>query len=145
MIIIAYFDLDIYQFDIMNTFINALMDELIYVRYLDGFHVFSHCLRVLRALYSLPWSLLLWYNDLSKTFKELSLHLVLESSCLFTNDKIIVFFFVDDIIVLCHLSNQSVYELFKSELLKVYNMREMRELKWFLEIYILWDYKQRKI
>ena len=35
--IAAYFNLDIYQFDAINAFCNALIDKLIYVRYPDRF------------------------------------------------------------------------------------------------------------
>jgi hypothetical protein len=73
MAISAYFDLDIHQFNAMNAFINSLNDELIYVRFPDGFHKRGHCLKLLRALYGLPRSPLLWFNDLLACFKRLGL------------------------------------------------------------------------
>jgi len=48
---------------------------------------------------------------------------------LFSNDKLIVFFYVDNIIVLYHLSNIFAYHEFKEKLLDAYKMREMGELK----------------
>jgi len=59
MAIAAYFNLDIYQFDAINAFCNALIDELIYVRYPDGFQVPGSCLKLLKALYGMPRSALL--------------------------------------------------------------------------------------
>ena len=55
----AYFDLNIQQFDVINAFTNATIDELIYVRYPDGYHVLGHCLKLRKALYRLPRSPLL--------------------------------------------------------------------------------------
>ena len=39
MAIAAYFDLDIYQFDAINAFTNAYLDEDVFVRFPDGFSV----------------------------------------------------------------------------------------------------------
>jgi hypothetical protein len=146
MAIAAYFDLDIYQFDAINAFTNAFIDETIYVKYPEGFEVKNQCLKVLRALYGLPRSPLLWHKELSRTLVlKLGLRPTAESPCLFTNSKLIVFFYVDDIVVLSHPDNQSAYDDFRSGLLDAYQMREMGELKWFLGIRVLRDRGERKI
>ncbi len=129
MAIVAYFDLDIQQFDVINAFTNATINELIYVQYPDGYHVSCHCLKLRKALYSLLRSLLLWYNDLAKAFKSLGLRLIPKTLCLFYNDKIIMFFYVDDIVVLYHLSYRVAYDDFRAKLLKTYNIREIGDLK----------------
>ena len=59
MAIAAYFNLDIHQFDAVNAFCNAFLNEDVYVRYPDGFQVPGSCLKLIRALYSLPKSPLL--------------------------------------------------------------------------------------
>jgi hypothetical protein len=107
----AHFDLDIYQFDAINAFINSYVDETIYVRYPDGFQVPGKCLRLVRALYGLPRSPFLWWKDFSSTLQKIGLHQVSESPCLYTNDKIIVFFYVDDIAALCHVRRNSILSL----------------------------------
>ena len=73
MLIAAYFDLDIYQFDAINVFTNVYLDEDVYARFPDGFSVQGKCLKLIKALYRLPRSPLLWFNDLSATFKKLGL------------------------------------------------------------------------
>jgi len=78
-----------------------------------------------------PRSPLLWYNELAGCFIEMGLKSVPDTNCLFSNDKLIVFFYVDDIVVLCHPSNRSLYARFREEFLKAYKMRERGELKWF--------------
>ncbi len=145
MAIAAYFDLDIHQFDAINAFTNAAIDELIYVRYPDGYHVPGHCLMLRKALYGLPRSPLLWYNDLAKAFKSLGLRPIPETPCLFCNDRIIVFFYVDDIVVLYLPSHRAAYDNFRTKFLKVYNMREIGDLKWFLGIRVIRDRTQRKL
>ena len=145
MAIAAYFNLDIYQFDAINAFCNALIDELIYIRYPDGFQVPGSCLKLLKALYGMPRSALLWYNKLFSLLTKLGLKPVLDTNCLFSNDKLIIFFYVDDIVILYHPSNISAYHEFREKLLDAYKMREMGELKWFLGIRIVRDRALRKI
>jgi hypothetical protein len=55
-IITAYFDLEIKQFDIINTFINTERDSnrpIIIYKLLDGFKVADYIIEVNRALYRL--------------------------------------------------------------------------------------------
>jgi hypothetical protein len=116
MAIAAYFDLDIFQLDAVSVFTNADLDEEVYIRCPDRFIKEGFCLLLLKALYGLLRALLLWFNHLCKTMKSLGLEPVPEYVCLFTSDKLIVFFFVDDICVLCYPKNRSVYIDFKAKL-----------------------------
>jgi len=52
------------------------------------------------ALYRLKVLLLLWYKELTSTLAEFGLKPVLGTNCLYTNGRLIVFFYVDDIAVL---------------------------------------------
>ena len=145
MAIAAYFDLEMEQFDAINAFTNSLIDELIYVRYPEGFTVPGYCLRLNRALYGLRRSPLLWFTDFSTTLVRLGLEQVPEAQCLFKNSKLILFFYVDDICILYHRNNREAYEAFRTQLLREYEMRELGELRWFLGIRIVRDRIQRKI
>ena len=80
--IAAYFNLDIHQFDVNNAFTNSDINELVYIRYPDGFQEPGHCLKLRKALYGLPRSPFLWFNHLTTCFQKLGLHLVLELVCL---------------------------------------------------------------
>ena len=76
---------------------------------------------------------------------QLGLKPVLECPCLFTNTELIVFFFVDDIVVLFHPSNRTAYDNFKQRLMAKLILREIGELRWFLGIRIVRDRTQRKV
>ena len=121
----------------MNAFINSLNNKLIYVRFPDGFHERGHCLKLLRALYGLLRSPLLWFNDLSACFKRLGLTQHPETPCVFSNDKIIAFFYINDIIILSYPRHREAYKTFRIKLLKAYKMREIGKLKWFLGIRVI--------
>lgn len=146
MAIAAYFDLDMHQFDAINAFCNAAIDEVIYVRWPDGFQVPETCLLLQRALYGLPRSPLLWENLITKYMvEELDLHPVPGVNCIYTNNKLIVFFYVDDIVVLSLSSDRLAYDQFRTALMGAYKMRDMGELKWFLGIRVVRDRLARKI
>ena len=53
MAIVAIFDLDCWQGDAVNAFANSLIDEVVYIKYLNGFVIKSKCLLLVRVLYGL--------------------------------------------------------------------------------------------
>jgi hypothetical protein len=77
--------------------------------------------------------------------QALGLRPVPECACLFTNKKLIVFFYVDDIVVLFHRRDRQSYEAFRRALMSHFQLREIGELKWFLGIRILRDQIYHKI
>jgi hypothetical protein len=143
--IAAQFDLDIHQLDAINAFTNSDLDEEVYIRFPDGFEKLGFCIRLLRALYRLRRSPLLWFTDFTSTLRKLGLQLVPEAECLYINNKLIVFFFVDDIAILSRTLDIDVYQSFQTRLYKHYEMRDLGELKWFLGIYIIHNRLKRKI
>ena len=52
-----------------------------------------------------------------------------EIKCLFINDYMILFFFVNDIIVFYHSRNVKQMNEFEQKLFSVYEMRNMSEIK----------------
>jgi hypothetical protein len=105
----------------------------------------SNYLRVIQALYGIPQSLLLWFKHLTAIIERLGFKPVLESACLYTNSRIIVFFYVDDIIIMVYPKYYSDFLNFKTKLIAVYEIRDIGELKWFLGIRVMRDRLRRRI
>ena len=145
MAIACYFDLEIFQYDAVNAFVNAKIDEDVFVRCPEGFEVEGKHLLLLRALYGLRRSPLLWFNELSTTLSKLDLKPVSEAHCLFINDRILVFFYVDDICVLCHKSELPYYHTFHDKLMRSYELRKLENFEWFLGIRIVRNRSERKL
>ena len=59
---------------------------------------------------------------------KLELKPITEEACLFVSDELILFFYVDDIVVLFLKKNEKVYQKFKKKLMDCYEMREIGEL-----------------
>jgi hypothetical protein len=145
MAIAARFDLEAVQIDAVNAFINGLLDEEVYTYLPDGFKVPGKLLRLRRALYGLRRSPLLWLQELSSALLELGLKPIPEAQCLFTNGRIIVFFYVDDIVILYHKSHQSEFTQFKQSLLQKYEFKDLGELKWFLGIRVIRNREDQRL
>lgn len=145
MAITAKFDLETRQLDAVNAFTNIVLDEDVYVQFPDGYRRRGWVLKLLRALYGLRRSPLLWQKDLTAAFEKLGLRQSQEEPCLFTNSWLTVFFFVDDIVLLYRARYQDAADEFIVKLKTQYEMKDLGELKWFLGIRVLRDRAARKL
>ncbi|KAF7567672.1 hypothetical protein PtrM4_142630 [Pyrenophora tritici-repentis] len=140
MALTAAFGLKAYQYDVLNAFLNAPLEKLVYVQTLDPYvEELGKVLELKRALYGLKDAPLLWYKYLKETLIKLGLKSVKDVPCLFTNERLIVFFYVDDIVVLVHPGHLDDHQEFERRLEAVYDLRKLGELKWFLGIRVLRD------
>ena len=80
------------------------------------------------ALYGLKISPLLWYKELTSSLTEFGLKLVLGTSCLYTDGRLIVFFYVDDIAALVAKKDLLRLEEFEAKLLHRYEIRALGDL-----------------
>jgi hypothetical protein len=65
---------------------------------------------------------LLWYKEFTKTFTELGLKPVKDAPCLWKNDKLLVFFYVNDIVVLAKPAHTAALDNFERKLLRQYEI-----------------------
>jgi hypothetical protein len=145
MAIMAAFDLEARQYDAVNAFTNSTLDEVVHCACLEGYAIEGVCLLLLRALYGLRRSPLLWLKEFSKTLQELDLQEVPGEPCLYTNDWLIVFFYVDDIVTLCRKEHLPRLESFEKSLMARYEIRSLGELNWFLGIRVVRDREAKKV
>ena len=87
-------------------------------------------------LYRLKISPLLWYKELTGTLTKFRLKLVLGTNCLYTDGRLIVFFYIDDIAVLYTKKDFLRLEEFEAKLLHQYKIHVLGDLQWFLGIQI---------
>ncbi|KAI1507549.1 Pol protein [Pyrenophora tritici-repentis] len=138
------FGLLMFQYDAMNAFLNARVPRKLYCNTPEGFTTqFGALLLLRRALYGLKEAPLLWYQDLANTLQDLGLKQIPNTPCLFANNSLIVFFYVDDIVVLVHPSKLDIHKEFQDKLFKKYELRSMGQLNWFLGIRVVRDISQQ--
>ena len=145
MALAAAFDLELRQYDATNAFINALLDNKVYCQCPDGYADKEHVLLLLRALYGLKEAPRLWYQELVRALTKLGFRAVLGVDCLFTNNKLLVFFYVDDIVVLCLPQYTAELQQFENSLMNTFELRALGELRWFLGIRIIRDRQNQTI
>jgi hypothetical protein len=134
MAIAAYFNMEVRQYDAVNAFTNAQLATPVYCYLPEGFSNSDHLWELRRALYGLKTSPLLWYEEFTKTLTELGLEPVKDAPCLWKNDKLLVFFYVDDIVVLAKPAHTAALDDFERKLLRKYEIRSLGELSTFCGI-----------
>lgn len=140
MALVATFDLETRQYDAINAFANSSIDEPTYRKLPEEWSGSqSILLLLLKALYGLKQSPALWYRHFSHTVIELGLEPVPGVACLFTNKHLILFFFVDDIVVIYQSNYSKQVDKFQAKLFKVYKMQHLGPLEWFFGIHIMRD------
>ena len=143
--ITAAYDLETMQFDAISAFTNSDIDEVIFVAFPEGFSTPGMCLLLKKALYGLTRSPLLWQNEFSAQLIQWGYKQVKDEPYLFINDWLVIFFYVDDIAVLCLPSQLPRLYQFKQQLTTRWEMRDLGDLSWFLGIRIIRDRKNRKL
>jgi hypothetical protein len=137
MAIAAEHNLELKQYDVTNAFIHATMDRVVYMRMPHGYQKPGTILRVNKALYGLRISLLLWQKEFTSTLKTLGFRSVLHEPCCMIRDGIIIFFYVDDIILAYALSTEQEDQQAIKQLQERYTITGGHDLLWFLGMEIM--------
>jgi len=145
MALAARFDLELLQYDAVNAFVNAQLDEEIYMQMPPGYRKAGTILRLHKALYGLRRSPLLWQRELTGALQKIGFKAVPHEPCCLTCDGIVVFFYVDDI-VFAFPKRKTAHAQEMIELLKArYRLTGGADLQWFLGIEIVRDRSRRLI
>jgi hypothetical protein len=95
----SIFDLDISQLDAVNTFINITLDKIFYYRILEGFYIPGKYLFLNKTFYNLARAPRFWFKNFSNILLSIGFRQILDIFCFFISRVIIVFFYMDDIII----------------------------------------------
>ena len=156
MAVMAHFDMDSMQLDAINAFCNSPLDEEVYGEFPDGsseqifdefcgINLHQNCLLFLYAIYGLRRSPVLWYNEYTTSLKSFGLTPIPEEPCLLTAPGLIVFFHVDDTIILSHKEKRAARDALVQFLTTKYEMHILGEIAWFLNIRITRNRTERLV
>ena len=137
--IAAKADLDLIQYDAINAFVNASLNEEVYMRMPAGYRKPGTVLRIKKALYGLRKSPLLWQKELTGTLKSLGFKLVPHEPCCLTKNGIIVFFYVDDMVFAFPRRAASEAADMALRLKGKYRLTGGKDLDWFLGMEVIRD------
>jgi hypothetical protein len=94
------FDYDMLQYDAVNAFVHAKLDEEIYMEMPRGYQKPGRILKLQKALYGLRRSPILWQKHFETGLLQAGFRRVPGEDCCWLHGDIIFFFYVDDF-VLC--------------------------------------------
>lgn len=128
------FDYRTRQLDIRTAFLNASLDEELYVKTPPGFGDNGH-LKLKKALYGLKQSPLQWYKTISSHLLSIGFQCCIADKCLFMKNNILLLVYVDDII-LCGPDENQLTKIVK-DLEKRFEVTDIGNLKDYLGIEIV--------
>ncbi|KAJ5504596.1 hypothetical protein N7463_007470 [Penicillium fimorum] len=145
--LVAAFDLDLRQRDAVTAFLNSKLDQQkeTYTYMPEGFQTLGKCWKLHRALYGLRISPRLWQQEAAGVLRKLGLQQVPEDPCVFMGKGLLVFFYVDDILIASHPTAKAQAEQLERELEAHWELTDHGEAAWFLNIRIIRDRQQKKL
>ena len=136
--IAARLDLEVHQLDVPQAFIQAPLDEDVYMEMPQGFEVAGMVCRLQKSLYGLKQSPRNWYLLCSAFIKqELNLQATVSDPCLFwkksrTGKLMLLFLFVDDMQVAFDKADTVEYGELLQKLTDRFNISNLGESKFML-------------
>jgi hypothetical protein len=143
--LVAAFDFDMRQLDAVNAFLNSRLPKPVYTYMPQGFGRPGMCWKLIKALYGLRSSPKLWLQEASSVLTKLGLTPLPEDPCVFIGQGIIIFFYVDDILIANHPSQRDRAAVIERQLHEHWELTSHGDAKWFLGIRIIRDRNLKKL
>jgi len=143
--LVAAYDLDLRQRDAVTAFLNSILEKETYTQMPEGFGRPGKCWKLRRALYGLRISPRLWQQEASGVLQKLGLRQVPEDPCVFVGNGILVFFYVDDILIASHPTARARAQQLERDLESHWELTDYGDAEWFLNIRIIRDRTQKKL
>jgi hypothetical protein len=139
MAIAAHYDMELKQYDVTNAFVHATMDREVYMKMPQGYRKPGTILQVNKALYGLRISPLLWQKEFTTTLRTLGFQTVPHEPCCLIKYGVIIFFYVDDIILAYHKDKGQEAQNAIKQLQEKYLFTGGNDLQWFLGMEVIRD------
>lgn len=139
MAIAARFDLELAQYDVVNAFVHAKLPYDVFMRLPKGFEKPDRVLKLNKALYGLRESPLLWQKMFNQALREAGCEPVKHEPCCWTRDGVIIFFYVDDIVVAFREEKRGGADDLIMHLRSRFALQGGDEIQWFLGVAVVRD------
>ncbi|GAB1319504.1 putative retrotransposon HobS hobase [Madurella fahalii] len=143
--IAARFDLELIQYDVVNAFVHAKLPYDVFMRMPPGYRTRGKVLHLHKALYGLRESPLLWQRHFTQTLTRMGFTPVPHEPCCFGKQGVLIFFYVDDIVVAYRKTAQETVNATVRELERTYTLQGGHDLQWFLGVEVIRDRQRRLI
>jgi hypothetical protein len=119
------------QLDVKSAFLNAPLNEDVYMEIPDGMTgPPGHCVKLLRALYGIKQAPNAWNTDIDSTLRSFNFSSCEKEPCLYFlvvthTHRILIGLFVDDLVVVYHKSITNQWLTIKHKLLNKYSTSDL--------------------
>ena len=145
-------DLELHQLDFDTAFLNAPVEEEIYVEQPEGFHRGgpNKVLKLLKALYGLKQAPRQWNKTIDHFMQKLGYRALRSDPCVYiklsrTNRLIILSLYVDDTVICFHKDDRQEWLADKLAIAQTYAIKDMGECNWILNMKVTRDRAARTI
>ena len=123
--------------DVKSAFLNSDLEEEIYMDCPKGFEQQNQVCKLNKCLYRLKQSPQVWNKSINEFFNKYNFHYMNSDHEIYINDQneIIIGIWVDNLIII-RKNTLDIKEL-KKKLNKTFKMKDLKELTYFLGIYII--------
>ena len=145
--IAAIDDLELKSVDISSAFLNAPLEEEVYMKQPEGFERRGpdYVCRLLKAIYGLKQAGRMWHIKLNQVFEEMGFSLVKSDHSIWIwrkgDTRIIIPVFVDDMTIAA--KRQQDIDWVKLELKKAFKIHELGPTSFLLGVHIEHDHSRR--
>ncbi len=143
--LIDKFALETLPLDAVNAFVHKDLDETILMRMPPGYGEQGKVHKLIRALYGLRQSPLLWQQKYTDEMKKLGFEKIPQEPCLAQKNGNICFFYLDNHVFELKKDQLDEVERTVASLSKALTIERKNELKWFLELHLIRDRSKRAL
>jgi hypothetical protein len=143
--LVAMYDLELEQLDVPSAFLNADLDEDIYMEIPEGFGQDGMVMKLLKALYGLKQGPRCWWILITKFIIDtMKYQQCISDACFFykksrTGKMMYLYLFVDDFQSAYHISDVNEWHELKLKLINEFNTKDLGSSVWMLGMRITRD------
>jgi len=148
MALVAAFGLICHSADVTNAFLNAILgnDEIVYIQCPQGYEKPGYVWKLKRALYGLRTAPKAWFKELTEFLQSKGFKSCPDEPCiLLHNSGIIIFFYVDDFLLIGPQSRAKDIASLKKALDEKYGIKDLGPTTSFLNIKIRRDESTKQL
>jgi hypothetical protein len=140
----AHFDMEIDQLDFVTAFLNGILDDTVYITLPNGCGGLSGATMLLRkAVYGLKQAPRVWNHELHNTISGMGYYQSKADPCIYIKHHqqglVVLAVYVDDTIIVYNKAVKEQWYKDKATLNGKYNLTDMGEIKWLLNMLVVRD------
>jgi hypothetical protein len=134
-------DLELFQLDFDTAFLNAPVEEDIYLEQPEGFHIGASNMvcKLIKAIYGLKQAPRNWNQTIDTFMRQLGYRALLSDPCVYiktskTGRLIILSLYVDDTVIAFHQADLAEWTADKESIAASYAIKDLGECHWILNM-----------